>query len=148
MATIGPRSRSKCAIGDASSAAHGRKLKQRNATAESHQVLVDAYGWTDIPTDCDFFLDDEIDEETRGAKKKPSRYRWPDAVHDEVLARLLALNQARTQAEARPGVTATDKPKEASTTAAKAAKALAPKAKKPSRKKKEDATLPMLGAFD
>ncbi len=41
-----------------------------------------------------------------GRKKKPWRYRWPDAVRDEVLARLLALNgeraaEQRAAAEAR-----------------------------------------------
>lgn len=38
--------------------------------------------------------------ETGGEKKKPWRYRWPDEVHDEVLARLLALN-AEPAAEER-----------------------------------------------
>ena len=35
----------------------------------------------------------------RGRRKKPYRYRWPDAVRDEVLARLLALNAERAEAE-------------------------------------------------
>ena len=112
------------------------------------RAVLDAYGWTDIPTGCDFFLDYEIDEETWGTKKKPYRYRWPDAVHDEVLARLLELNQVRAQAEARPAVIATDQPKEAGPTTPEAAKVDAPKAKKTSRKKRDDATLPMFGAFD
>ena len=55
----------------------------------------------DIPTDCDFLLDYEIDEATWGRKKKPYRYRWPDAIRDEVLARLLALNAERAAEEAR-----------------------------------------------
>ena len=46
-------------------------------------------GPTFLP-DCEFLLDYEIDEETWGKKKKPWRYRWPDEVRDEVLARLLA----------------------------------------------------------
>ena len=62
-----------------------------------------AYGWTDVPTACDFFLDHAIDEATWGRKKKPYRYRWPDSVRDEVLARLLALNADRAAAEARAG---------------------------------------------
>ena len=69
------------------------------------QVL-DAYGWSDIPTDCIFRLDyeepeDEDAEETgkKRRKKKPWRLRWPEAVHDEVLARLLALNQQRAEEE-------------------------------------------------
>ena len=67
------------------------------------RAVLDAYGWTDIPTDCDFLLDYEIDEATWGRKKKPYRYRWPDTVRDEVLARLLALNAERAAAEARAG---------------------------------------------
>ena len=67
-----------------------------------HAVL-DAYGWTDIPTDCEFLLDYEIDEEEWGSRKKPYRYRWPDDVRDEVLARLLELNAQRSEAEQRAG---------------------------------------------
>ena len=68
------------------------------------RAVLDAYGWTDIPTDCEFLLDYEIDEETWGKKKKPYRYRWPDAVRDEVLARLLELNAQRAAEEARTGL--------------------------------------------
>ena len=67
------------------------------------RAVLDAYGWTDIPTDCEFLLDYEIDEATWGRKKKPYRYRWPDTVRDEVLARLLALNAERAAAEVRVG---------------------------------------------
>ena len=59
------------------------------------RAVLDTYGWADIPADCDFLLDYEIDETTWGRKKKPYRYRWPDPVRDEVLARLLALNAER-----------------------------------------------------
>ena len=68
------------------------------------RAVLDAYGWTDIPTDCEFLLDYEIDEETWGRKKKPYRYRWPDDVRDEVLARLLELNAERAAEEARAGM--------------------------------------------
>ena len=68
------------------------------------RAVLDAYGWTDIPTDCDFLLDYEIDEATWGRKKKPYRYRWPDSVRDEVLVRLLALNVERAAEEIRSGV--------------------------------------------
>ena len=67
------------------------------------RAVLDAYGWNDIPTDCDFLLDHEIDEAAWGRKKKPCRYRWPDTVRDEVLARLLALNADRAAKEARTG---------------------------------------------
>ncbi len=34
-----------------------------------------------------------------GCRKLPWRYRWPDTTHDEVLARLLDLNQQRHREE-------------------------------------------------
>ena len=77
--------------------------KLRDLHAAMDRAVLDAYGWTDIPTDCEFLLDYEIDEATWGRKKKPYRYRWPDAVRDEVLARLLALNAERAAGEARAG---------------------------------------------
>ena len=75
----------------------------RELHAAMDRAVLNAYGWTDIPTDCDFFLDYEIDDATWGRKKKPYRYRWPDSVRDEVLARLLALNAERAAEEARAG---------------------------------------------
>ena len=75
------------------------KLRELHA-AMDHAVL-DAYGWTDIPTDCEFLLDYEINEEEWGNRKKPYRYRWPDDVRDEVLARLLELNAERAAEETR-----------------------------------------------
>ena len=77
--------------------------KLRELHAAMDRAVLDAYGWTDIPTDCDFLLDYEIDEATWGRKKKPYRYRWPDAIRDEILARLLALNAERAAEEARMG---------------------------------------------
>ena len=79
--------------------------KLRKLHAAMDRAVLDAYGWTDIPADCDFLLDYEIDEATWGRKKKPYRYRWPDAVRDDVLARLLALNAERAAEEARSGET-------------------------------------------
>ena len=83
----------------------------RKLHAAMDRAVLDAYGWTDIPTDCEFLLDYEIDEATWGEKKKPYRYRWPDAVRDEVLARLLDLNQKRYQEEVAAGLHATGKDK-------------------------------------
>ena len=68
------------------------------------RAVLDAYGWTDIPTDCEFLLDYEIDEETWGNKKKPYRYRWPNGVRNEVLARLIELNAERAAEEVRAGL--------------------------------------------
>ena len=72
----------------------------RELHAAMDRAVLDAYGWTDIPNDCEFLLDYEIDDETWGRRKKPWRYRWPDEVRDEVLARLLALNAERAALEA------------------------------------------------
>ena len=75
------------------------------------RAVLDAYGWTDIPTDCEFLLDYEIDEATWGRKKKPYRYRWPDPIRDEVLARLLALNAERARrGKPHSGVTSPTSP--------------------------------------
>ena len=77
----------------------------RDLHAAMDRAVLDTYGWWDIPTDCEFLLDYEIDESTWGRKKKPYRYRWPDPVRDEVLARLLALNAERAAEETRSGTT-------------------------------------------
>ena len=68
-------------------------LREHHAAMD--RAVLGAYGWEDIPTDCEFLLEYEIDEETWGRKKKPWRYRWPNSVHDEVLSRLLDLNANR-----------------------------------------------------
>jgi hypothetical protein len=81
-------------------------LKLRELHAAMDRAVLDAYGWTDIPTHCEFLLDYEIDEEEWGDRKKPYRYRWLDEVRDEVLARLLELNAARANEEARSGAAA------------------------------------------
>ena len=43
-------------------------------------------------------------EAIKGKKKLPWRYRWPDEVRDEVLARLLALNAERYAEEVAQGL--------------------------------------------
>lgn len=67
-----------------------------------------------IQPTCEFILDyeDEDDEDDTGRarrRKKPWRYRWPDDIRDEVLARLLALNAERAAEEQRSGAAATPK---------------------------------------
>ncbi len=84
-------------------------VKLRRLHADMDRAVLDAYGWSDIKTDCEFLLDYEIDEEQWGTKKKPYRYRWPDEVRDEVLARLLELNAKRAQQEASAGASAAKK---------------------------------------
>jgi hypothetical protein len=85
-------------------------LKLRAFQADIDHAVLSAYGWKDIPVACDFFLDYEIDEDEWGSKRRPYRYRWPDSVRDEVLARLLELNTARAKEEARSGAVADPAP--------------------------------------
>jgi hypothetical protein len=72
------------------------------------RAVLNAYGWDNIQTTCDFILDyeDEEDESesTGRTRKKPWRYRWPDEIRDEVLARLLALNEERAKEEQLAGL--------------------------------------------
>src|SRR5262245_53639070 len=77
--------------------------KRRELHAAMDGAVLDAYGGDlaklTVPP-CEFLLDyeDEEDEDeptTGRQKKKPWRYRWPDAFRDEVLALLLELNKQR-----------------------------------------------------
>nr|MDZ8016385.1 DNA methyltransferase [Nostoc sp. ZfuVER08] len=91
-------------------------LKLRSLHAAMDKAVLEAYSWSDIPTDCTFLLDyddeDEEEETSNGRqRKKPWRYRWTEEVHDEVLVRLLNLNQKRAQAEILGGKAAQKKPK-------------------------------------
>ena len=74
-------------------------VQLRDLHAAMDRAVLDAYGWRDIPTDCEFLLDYPIDEAEWGNKKKPYRYRWPDEIRDEALARLLELNAQRAAEE-------------------------------------------------
>jgi hypothetical protein len=74
-------------------------------------AVLTAYGWADLlpRCTCEFLLDYEDDEgsaeeSSARKKKKPWRYRWPDDVRDEVLARLLKLNAERAEEERLIGV--------------------------------------------
>jgi hypothetical protein len=78
--------------------------KLRELHAAMDRAVLDAYGWTDLQPSHEFLLDyeEEDDEEDTGRtrrRKKPYRYRWPDDFRDEVLARLLRLNQERADEE-------------------------------------------------
>jgi hypothetical protein len=107
-------------------------LELRRLHGEMDQAVLQAYGWSDVPTACGFGLDyldteddaqlpEELQEQIdsgnlffwdacdalnfqgnlhacaaiTGRRKLPWRYRWPDAMRDDVLARLLALNAER-----------------------------------------------------
>jgi hypothetical protein len=82
-------------------------LKLRELHAAMDRAVLDAYGGDlaalTVPP-CEFLLDyedDESEDEEPGKrqKKKPWRYRWPDAFRDEVLALLLDLNKQRAEQE-------------------------------------------------
>ena len=118
-------------------------IKLRELHAEMDRAVLTAYGWTDLAerATCEFRLDYEDDDEPEAdeaprarAKKKPWRYRWPQDFHDEVLARLLDLNQQRAEQERLAG--AANPP----ATKAKPAK----KASKSTSKKTSKATQPSL----
>lgn len=72
-------------------------LELRDLHAALDRAVLAAYGWTDLAdrAACEFRLDH--DDRPRAARK-PWRCRWPRDLHDEVLARLLALNRARADA--------------------------------------------------
>lgn len=95
-------------------------LELRRLHSEMDVAVLRAYGWDDLadqatqPDFCQFLLDYEEDEDEEGGssqssggsgrqKKKPWRYRWPDDFRDEVLARLLELNEQRHREEQLAG---------------------------------------------
>ena len=82
-------------------------IKLRQLHDEMDRAMLAAYGWDDLDPECEFLLDYEDDEDDSGKssrKKKPWRYRWPDALQEEVLARLLELNQQRAEEERLAGL--------------------------------------------
>jgi hypothetical protein len=106
---------------------HPDIIKLRQLHGEIDRIVLDAYGWKDIATDCTFLLDyEEEEEEEEGSSKsqneKPWRYRWPEEIHDEVLARLLELNLQRAQEEILGGKAAEGKAKGGKKTVAKSRK--------------------------
>ena len=74
-------------------------LRLRELHDAMDRAVLDAYGWMNMQPKCEYLLDyeEEEDEEENGPRrrKKPWRYRWPDEIRDEVLARLLDLNRQR-----------------------------------------------------
>ena len=81
--------------------------KLRALHAEMDRAVHDSYGWTDLKPTHEFLLDYEEEDDDDGEeggrtrrRKKPYRWRWPDEFRDEVLMRLLRLNEARAKEEA------------------------------------------------
>jgi hypothetical protein len=63
--------------------------KLRELDAQMDRAVLDAYGWKDLQPGYDFRV--QLDES--------ERYTWSEDTRDEVLARLLELNQQRAAAE-------------------------------------------------
>ena len=90
------------------------------------RAVLEAYGWDDLAQTarCEFLLDyeeedDENESGRKSKKKKPWRLRWPDDFRDEVLARLLELNEQRHQEELLAGTLAGQNAKPKGKTAAR-----------------------------
>jgi hypothetical protein len=85
------------------------------------RAVLDAYGWTDIRQvpehEPEFGEEQSDDDDFSGAKKAKHKYRlrWPEETRDEVLARLLILNEQRAAAEALEPRTKKKKSKHATT---------------------------------
>jgi hypothetical protein len=62
---------------------------------EMDEAVLAAYGWDDVDTTCEWRALYEVEE----GKKIPWRWQWSEATHDDVLARLIALNEERKAAE-------------------------------------------------
>ena len=94
-------------------------LKLRELHTAMDRAVLDAYGWTDISTECEFIPDFTEEDDDGNIIEKNIRYRWPDEVRDEVLARLLVLNAERYQEELAAGLHTKAKKKTAKKTARK-----------------------------
>lgn len=84
------------------------KLRELHDTVD--RAVLQAYGWDDLAktTRCEFLLDYEEEEDDepgakKSKKKEPWHLRWPDDFRDEVLARLLELNEQRHKEEQLAG---------------------------------------------
>jgi hypothetical protein len=75
---------------------------------EVDRAVLTAYGWTDlaerIASDPEA-MPRHLTEDTEDDHKYQGRYFWPAPIRDEVLARLLALNAERAEAERLAGLT-------------------------------------------
>lgn len=92
------------------SSAHVAELRSLHAAVD--RAVLDAYGWDDIPTRCEFIPDFTEEDDDGNEVPKSIRYRWPDEVRDEVLARLLALNAERAKEEHLLATSAKPTPKQ------------------------------------
>ena len=96
-------------------------VRLRELHGAMDRAVLNAYEWHDMQPVCEFFpeFDDAAEDEAEGSRSRQRkyRYRWPDDIHDEVLARLLLLNGERAAEETlakgsakKPSPTASRKP--------------------------------------
>ena len=58
----------------------------RELHAAMDRAVLDAYGWTDIPTDCEFApVHDALEEGSKHTRKTRHRYCWPAKIREEVV---------------------------------------------------------------
>lgn len=80
-------------------------VRLRELHAEMDAAVLRAYGWDDLAERAQpEFIEQDADE----GKQAKTRLDWPSEFKDEVLARLLALNAERAEAERAAGLTASD----------------------------------------
>lgn len=77
----------------------------RELHAQMDAAVLRAYGWEDL---ADRARPEFIEQDADEGKQAKTRLDWPSEFQDEVLARLLALNAERAEAERAAGLTALD----------------------------------------
>ena len=80
-------------------------VRLRELHAEMDAAVLRAYGWCDL---ADRARPEFIEQDADEGKQAKTRLDWPSEFKDEVLARLLALNAERAEAERAAGLTASD----------------------------------------
>ena len=89
--------------------------KLRELHLAMDRAVLEAFDWNDLAQSahCEFLLDYEEEDENKSGqnsnKNKPWRLRWPDEFRDEVLARLLELNEQRYKEEQLAGANVSHK---------------------------------------
>lgn len=80
-------------------------VRLRELHAEMDAAVLRAYGWDDL---ADRAQPEFIEQDADEGKQAKTRLDWPSEFKDEVLARLLALNAERAEAERAAGLVAPD----------------------------------------
>lgn len=77
----------------------------RELHSEMDAAVLRAYGWDDL---AEMAHPEFIEQDADEGKQAKTRFDWPSEFKDEVLARLLALNAERAEAERAAGLSALD----------------------------------------